>query len=130
MILIDTSVWIEFFKQKEVFVQVIQPLLRNQKVVTIEPIFSELLFGVRNSRERKIIESYWRVLPRIEYAENSMIHAAIFANGKDYHKLGIGLMDAIIIKSAMDGNHQIWTLDARINRNLAQNHVYQSGKVQ
>jgi predicted nucleic acid-binding protein len=130
MILIDTSVWIEFFKQKEDFVQVIQPLLRMQKVVTVEPIFSELLFGVRNSRERNIIESYWKVLPRIEFAENDMIQAAIFANSKDYHKLGIGLMDAIIIKSATDGIHLIWTLDARINRNLAQNQIYDSGTKQ
>ena len=127
MILIDTSVWIEFFKQKEDFVQEIQAMLKSQKVVTVEPIFSELLYGVRNSRERQIIEAYWKVLPRIEYTANSMIQAALFANSKDYHKLGIGLMDAIIIRSALDGMHLIWTLDDRINRNLTQNQIYHPG---
>ena len=127
MILIDTSVWIEFFKQKEDFVHEIQAALRGHKVVTVEPVFSELLYGVRNSRERKIVEAYWKVLPRIEYTANSMIQAALFANSKDYQKLGIGLMDAIIIRSALDGNHLIWTLDERINRNLTQNQIYRPG---
>ncbi|MCK5067099.1 MAG: PIN domain-containing protein [Bacteroidales bacterium] len=130
MILVDTSVWIEYFRQNETIVQAIQPLLRNQEVVTLEPIFSELLYGVRNKRERKIVESYWQVLPRIEYGENSMIGAAIFANSNDYHNLGIGLMDAIIIRSALEGNHLLWTLDARINRNLDKNHIYHSRKLQ
>ena len=127
MILIDTSVWIEFFKQKEEFVQEIQAMLRSQMVVTLEPVFSELLYGVRNSRERKIIEAYWKILPRIEITANSMIQAALFANSKDYHKLGIGLMDAIIIRSALGGKHLLWTLDERINRNLAKNQIYHSG---
>ena len=124
MILIDTSVWIEFFRQKDIFVEAIQPLLKSQKIITIEPVFSELLYGVRNSRERNIVESYWNILPRIEYGESSMLGAAIFANDHDYHRLGIGLMDAIIIKSALSGNHLLWTLDKDIIRHLDQNLIF------
>ena len=124
MILIDTSVWIEFFRQKDIYIKAIKPLLGSQKVITIEPIFSELLFGVRNSREKMLVESYWNVLPRIEYGEGSLLEAAKFTNSSDYHKLGIGLMDAIIVKSALDGNHLLWTLDARIIKNLDQNLIF------
>jgi len=124
MILIDTSVWIEFFRQTDIFVEAIQPLLKSQKVITIEPIFSELLYGVRNSREKKIVESYWNVLPRIEYGESCMLDAAIFANNNDYHRLGIGLMDAIIINSVLSGNYLLWTLDTRINKTLDQNFIF------
>lgn len=127
MILIDTSVWIEFFRQRETYTEAVKPLLKAQQVITIEPIFSELLLGVRNSRESKIVKSYWKVLPRIEYEAGSMLGAALFANSHDYHKLGIGLMDAIIIQSAIKGKHLLWTLDARINKNLDQNLIYKSG---
>ena len=75
----------------------------------------------------KIVESYWKVLPRISYGEGSMLGAALFANSRDYHKLGIGLMDSMIIKSALDGKHLIWTLDSRINKSLDHNQMYQSG---
>jgi len=124
MILVDTSVWIEYFRQTEIFVKAIQPLLRSQKIITIEPVFSELLYGVRNSRERKIVESYWNILPRIEYGENSMLGAAIFANNNDFHKLGIGLMDAIIIQSVQSGNHLLWTLDKKMISHLDQNLIF------
>ena len=118
MILIDTSVWIEFFRQRDTVVERIRPLLSEQKVVTVEPVFSELLFGVRNKKEKEIIQSYWQVLPRIDFGRNSMLEAATFANKNDYQSKGIGLMDAIIIKSALDGRHLIWTLDSRINAHM------------
>ena len=118
MILIDTSVWIEFFKQRDPVVNGIRPLLSEQKVLTLEPVFSELLYGVRNKKEREIIQSYWQVLPRIEFGRNSMLEAATFANKNDYQRKGIGLMDAIIIKFALDGKHLIWTLDSRINAHV------------
>jgi len=124
MILIDTSVWIEFLKQKESFVQVMKMLLEVQKVITIEPVFSELLFGVRNSQEEKIILSYWHVLPKIKFGTNTMLSAAQFARKEDYQQRGIGVMDAILIKSALDGNHMIWTLDQRITSNLDQQYIY------
>jgi predicted nucleic acid-binding protein len=52
MILIDTSVWIEFFKQDNRFVEEVTTLLMNKMVVTIETIFSELLYGVRDNRDK------------------------------------------------------------------------------
>ncbi|MCK4837575.1 MAG: PIN domain-containing protein [Desulfobulbaceae bacterium] len=124
MILVDTSVWIDFFKQSETVLMEMHYLLREQKVITVEPVFSELLFGVRNNREKEVIESYWQVLPKIEFGENSMFEAALFASSNDYQNLGIGLMDAIIIKSTKEGNHMLWTLDSKINRNLDKKHIY------
>ena len=115
MILVDTSVWIEFFKQNATYIETLQPLLGARRIVALEPVFSELLYGVRNRKEMEIIQSYWEVLPRIGYGLNSMIDAAEFANANNYLHLGIGLMDAIIIKAAKDGNHLLWTLDKRIN---------------
>jgi predicted nucleic acid-binding protein len=125
MILIDTSVWIEFFKQDNRFVEELTPLLMNKMVVTLEPVFSELLYGVRNSRDKKKILSYWEILPKIEFGANAMLKAAEFANDNNYHNIGIGLMDAVIIKSAIEGNHSIWTLDNRINKNIENKFLYQ-----
>ena len=125
MILVDTSVWIDFFKQSDTVKTEMQALLREHKVITVEPVFSELLFGVRNNREKQLIVSYWQVLPRIEFGENTMFESAMFSSAKDYQNLGIGLIDAILIKSTIEGNHQLWTLDSRINRNLDRKYIYQ-----
>lgn len=125
MILIDTSVWVEFFKQNPGYVQEAQSLLEARLVLTIEPIFSELVYGARRDKDRKVIRSYWDILPKIEFGPNSMIEAAEFANQNKYYQMGIGLVDAIIIKSVLDGKYSLWTLDRKISSNIDPAYVYQ-----
>lgn len=125
MILIDTSVWIEFFKQRTPFSEKVLLLLKAHKAVAIEPVFAELLYGVRNQKEKDIIQSYWEILPRIKFGQNSMIKAADYANAKHFLQGGIGLMDSILIQSAVEGNHMLWTLDKRILREVDSKLIYQ-----
>jgi predicted nucleic acid-binding protein len=97
MILIDTSIWIEFFRQNIKYTGEIKAQLKQQQVISIEPVFAELLFGVRHKKDKEMILSYWQILPRIEFGRNSMLKAAEFANDKNFYQSGIGLMDAIIM---------------------------------
>ena len=124
MILIDTSVWIEFFRQNDGYTKRIKSLLEAREIITVEPVFAELLYGVRQRRDKEMILSYWQILPKITFGMNSMLGTSEYANNNNYHKLGIGLMDAIIIKSAVDGNHSIWTLDMKINDNIDRKYIY------
>lgn len=124
MILIDTSVWIEYFRQHNDFVDQVEDLLHRREVTTIEPIFSELLYGVRNRREHDMVLSYWQLLPKIEFGKNSMLEAASFANQRNYHLLGIGVMDSLVIKATEDGNHLLWTLNSRINAHIRRPLIY------
>ncbi len=126
MILIDTSVWIEFFKQKEPFNKDIRSLMEAHVVAAIEPVFAELLYGVRNRKEKEIVLSYWQTLPRIEFRSQSMTEAAQYANSNQYLQSGIGLMDAIIIKSVSDGSHLLWTLDKRMLKGIDPKFIYQA----
>jgi predicted nucleic acid-binding protein len=124
MIIVDTSIWVEFLKQNPVFINDMELLLEGKQVITIEPIFSELLYGSRNDKEKSKILSYWKVLPRIKFKEGSFIEAADFANKNNYHNIGIGLMDAILTKATIDGKYLIWTLDKKILNNLDKQFIY------
>lgn len=125
MILVDTSVWIEFFKQKEPFKATVQSLLKSQMALSIEPVFAELLYGVRMKKEKDIIQSYWQILPRIEFGQDSMIKAANYASSQRFLQSGIGLMDAIIIQSVIEGKHLLWTLDKRMLSGIDPKLIYQ-----
>lgn len=114
LILVDTSVWIDFFRQKLPISEQLEDLLEQQQVVTIEPVFSELLYGVRTGRDRDLILSYWKLLPKIPFEAGAMMAAADFANKNNYHNLGVGLMDASIIVPVISQELKIWTLDKRI----------------
>jgi predicted nucleic acid-binding protein len=126
MILTDTSVWIEFFKSNPDFVNEMESILENKKVITIEPIFAELLYGSKNDKERNKIISYWKVLPRINFSEGSFIEAAYFANKNNYPNVGIGLIDSILCKVTIENKHLIWTLDKKILTILDKQFIYKS----
>ncbi len=126
MILIDTSIWIEFLKSNPDYIEDVELLLESKQVITIEPIFAELLYGSRSDKERNIILSYWKVLPRIKFMEGSFIEAADFANKNNYPNVGIGLFDSMLSKAAIDNNCHIWTLDKKIQNNLDKQFLYKS----
>ena len=125
MILIDTNVWIEFFKQNNLYSEIISVLLKNKVIIAYEAVFSELLYGVRAKKDKEMILNYWEVLPKITLTENAMLKASEYANFNNFHNLGIGLMDALIIKASVDGKHSIWSLDKKINNNIDPKYIYQ-----
>jgi predicted nucleic acid-binding protein len=124
MIIADTSIWIEFLKQNPNFCIKMELLLESKQIITIEPIFSELIYGARSEKEKRKILLYWSILPRIKFGEGSFIEAAEFANSNNYHNLGIGLIDSILAKATITKNYSIWTLDKRILNNFNKQFLY------
>ncbi|MDR2069052.1 MAG: hypothetical protein LBP71_04200 [Spirochaetaceae bacterium] len=51
MIILDTTVWIEFLKNNEEYYPVISALLEKKEILAVECIFGELLKGVINKYE-------------------------------------------------------------------------------
>jgi predicted nucleic acid-binding protein len=118
MIIVDTSIWIEFFKQNPDYVGEMESLLESRKVIALEPIFAELLYGSRSERERNRIIAYWKVVPRIKFSEGSFIDSADFANKNNFHNKGVGLIDSSILKASIENGFKVWTLDKKIKSNL------------
>jgi len=61
------------FKQRGPYNLDVPSLLEAQVVAAIEPVFAELLYGVRDRKEKEIVLSYWQVLPKIEFESGSMM---------------------------------------------------------
>ena len=64
MIVVDTSVWVEFLKHRQTYFPTLSTLLDQQQVVATECVFGELLQGAKTSREQSIILGYWNNLPK------------------------------------------------------------------
>ncbi len=54
-IIIDTSIWIEYFKNNSDYVSFIEENLNLENIYILGPIISELLHGVINEKEYKIL---------------------------------------------------------------------------
>jgi PIN domain. len=112
-VLVDTSVWIEFFKKNENYFFALQGLLENRSVLALECIFGELLQGAKNKRESEVIISYWDNLPKITI-DNLLIESGKYSSEHKLVSRGIGLIDCAIIISAKQFEAKIWSFDKKL----------------
>jgi len=114
MVIIDTSVWIEFFKGNEPHKTNVKNLLEEMRVIGIECIFGELLQGIKNKREKDIITAYWNSIKKAD-EKNLFIEAGIYSANNHLISKGVGLIDAAILIAASRHNARIYSLDAKLN---------------
>jgi predicted nucleic acid-binding protein len=115
MLILDTSVWIEFFRNSQNYFPEIKKLLESREILAIEFIFGELLQGVKNKKEKEIILDYWTYLPKEKY-ENIIVEAGIYSAENKLLDFGVGLIDTIILMHAIKSDSKIWTLDNKFLR--------------
>jgi predicted nucleic acid-binding protein len=113
VIIADTSVWVEFLRNREPVHARLKELLERGSVLGAECIFGELLSGARSRRENDLIESYWKSVPKIDET-GIWIEAGRLSASRSLHARGAGLVDAAILAFAARTNAKIWTLDRRL----------------
>lgn len=113
MIVVDTSVWVEFLKHRPTYFLPFSTLLDQQQVVAVECVFGELLQGAKSSREQSIILGYWNNLPK--RSESGLWVQAGNSSAKNvWHAKGVGLIDAFLLRFVRAYDLQLWTLDKKL----------------
>ena len=123
MILIDTSVWIEFFRKKEPYFTELRELIESSEVLVHEIVFGELLQGCKSKSEEKFILDYWENLNKIT-SGGSFIEAGKLSFSHKLIDKGIGLIDSVLISQVKNRKVKIWTLDKKILKILNKNEIY------
>ena len=113
MIVVDTSVWVEFLKGRQDYFLPFSTLLDQQQVVAVECVFGELLQGAKSSREQSIILGYWENLPN-QSDRGLWVEAGKVSMNKKWHAKGVGLIDAFLLCFARTYGLQLWTLDKKL----------------
>jgi len=123
MILVDTSVWIEFLGVNETVFSRMRQILEKSEVVAVEWIFGELLQGARDRRERRIILGYWENLPKIA-PDGIWVEAGILSREQNFTSKGVGLIDVAILVSARRANAAVWTLDKKFKSICGKDEIF------
>jgi len=112
MILVDTSVWIDFFRGKASAIY-LTDLIERREIAAIGCIFAELLQGARNDEEVRIITGYWADLPKLN-EDRIWLDAGLLSFQNKYYAKGVGLIDLAIITAARKNQCRVWTLDKKL----------------
>lgn len=121
MVLVDTSVWIEFFRKKpSISVDPLHILIEEKQVVTCLPITAEILSGEIPASKRSVIQDAFNAMVFIDLDWNSkkiweeITHFALTAKKQG---MGIpGLIDRMILLAAQKGSCSLWTLDRKLQQ--------------
>ena len=123
MVILDTSIWIEFLKTNTPYFESVDKLLDRNEVIGLSFIFGELLQGVKNQRERQMITDFWNALPKIDET-GLFIRAGIESGIHKWIDKGIGLIDSAIVIASIETNSFIWTIDKKISSVLSKEQRY------
>lgn len=113
MIVVDTSVWVEFLKHRQIYFLPLSALLDQQQVVAVECVFGELLQGAKTAREQSIILGYWHNLPKRSEI-GLWVEAGNVSARNAWHAKGVGLIDAFLLCFVCAYDLQLWTLDKKL----------------
>ena len=116
-VIVDTCVWIEFFREPESELTLhLKALLRERKVIMVGMVMAEILQGVKALEEANLVKQSLEKLPYLEITRDiwkaaGEISAFIRGTG-----VTIPLSDLIIAAVALSGDHEIFTIDPHFNK--------------
>ena len=122
-ILVDSSVWFEYFKGNEPYFKEVQIYLNTLSVKIIDPIIGEILQGALNQKELDFIKTHVQYVSKIEIT-NLFEKAGVYSFENKLISKGIGLVDACLIVAAIESNSLLWTLDKKIIKFLDEKYLY------
>ncbi|AWW31885.1 PIN domain protein [Echinicola strongylocentroti] len=114
-VLVDTSVWIEYFRGNPDFIQPGLQLIQEGNAFSLEVIFAELAQGAKHKKEVAFIMEFFSHMKLLDYP-GLAFGAGIYSQENKLVHHGVVLIDSIIILCAKTYDLKIWTLDKKIRR--------------
>ena len=116
-IIVDTCVWIEFFRKQESRPTLhLKSLLRERKVIMVGMVMAEILQGVKAPKEATLVKQNLEKLPYLEITRDIWEAAGEISASLRVTGITIPLSDLIIAGVALSGDHEIFTIDPHFEK--------------
>ncbi|MDP2681745.1 MAG: PIN domain-containing protein [Deltaproteobacteria bacterium] len=111
-ILIDTSVWIDYFKSaSNNIVEQVDEILTNAEVYVPKSVIAELIQGAKSEKEISVIEEFVNAFHLIDQSEDTWSKAGKLSYTMKRKGITANLMDCYLAVIAQENNCKILTLD-------------------
>ena len=111
-VLIDTSIWIDYFKNKDLSLsKCMDEILSNADVYVPRIVIGELIQGAKSDKEISIIEEFIGAFNIIDQQQNTWINAGKLSYSLKKKGITINLTDCYIALIASENYCKIFTLD-------------------
>ena len=111
-VIIDTSAWIDFFRNQSGAVgDVVSSLISQDKAVITGPVVSELLQGLKNRQEGNALSELFSVIPYVDIKRGDWEGAGDLLRNLRQRGITVPLTDALIAIVAKQHGYSVLTLD-------------------
>ena len=110
--LIDTSVWIAFFRKKEPCYDLVSQLLDEQTICTTGLIMAELIQGAKTHKEIDIIKDFVSTFEYLQDTPHIWLNAAEAAHKLRRTGTTASLSDCLIAALALHYDAELLSLDS------------------
>ena len=111
-VLVDTSVWIEFFRKHEPYYSLVVRLIDDEQVFCCGIILAELMQGAKSDKELAALDDFSHVFQFITETAQLWAVAGRLAFQLRRKGMTIGLSDCYIAVAAASVSAQVATLDS------------------
>jgi hypothetical protein len=116
-ILVDTSVWIDFFRSADSPHSLhLKQLLREERVILQGLVLAEVIQGIRTQKESGIVKRALQKLPYIEMTREAWEKAGEISASLLRKGITIPLSDVIVASCALSEGLEIFTLDSHFKK--------------
>jgi len=111
-VLIDTSVWIDYFKSANNYIaELVDDILTNAEVYVPKSVIAELIQGAKSEKEISVIEEFVNAFHLIDQSEDTWSKAGKLSYTMKRKGITANLMDCYLAVIAQENNCKILTLD-------------------
>ena len=109
LVLIDTSLWREYFRRAEKIFPRINALMDAGQVCSLSFIIGELVAEAATEAEKKACQDFRRIFPVLQEPEDAWIQAAAWVRKMQKRGQKVALRDAYVAWMAKTHGVQLWT---------------------
>ncbi len=111
-VLIDTSVWIDYFKNKNLSLsRRVDDILSTADVYVPRIVIAELIQGAKSDKEISVIEEFIGAFNIVDQQQDTWIRAGKLSNSLKKKGISVNLTDCYIALIATENYCRIFTLD-------------------
>lgn len=116
-VLIDTSIWVEYFRGKDhELVSAVKDLIGTGRATLCGIVIAELLAGVRSKKSQDMLKETLDALDYAEISRGTWIRVAEMTSSLRRQGLSIPLTDVVVAVLAVEHGSQLFTRDSHFER--------------
>ena len=117
MIVVDSSVWIEYLRTPDSEAgRALDSLLDRKEALITGVVIAEVVQGLRPDQQRTAVADHLLRLPYSDLSKDGWLRVGELAHQMRRQGQTPGLADLAIATVAIEGGHELYTLDTDFNR--------------